>query len=276
MGIGHLGRQLALLSSVAVLVAGCGALGGGMVSRGNAPTDVKGAASGSASVDANSELERCEEPLGTLAVDDGRLRSGLYTYSDTRSTQVNSLIRLAVQQSNCFVITSIGDVRTEGRISMITDKQRNSGEFRAGSRQEKGQRVAADYLMEPDVVIDNDSTGSVAGAVAGFLPPSVRGLAGGLEGKASVVTLTLFDIRSGVQIGISEGNSSSTNFGAAIGMLSGSGAAGLGGFSRSPEGKAIVAAFMDAYNNMVISMREYRAQEVKGGLGRGGKLKVAD
>lgn len=69
---------------------------------------------------------------------------------------------------------------------------------------------------------------------------------------------------------------SSTNFGAAIAMLNGRGAAGLGGFSRTPEGKAVVAAFMDAYNNMVISMREYQAQEVKGGLGRGGKLKVAD
>ena len=49
---------------------------------------------------------------------------------------------------------------------------------------------------------------------------------------------------------------------------------GLGGFSRSPEGKATVAAFMDAYNNMVISLRNYKAQEVKGGLGRGGQLKV--
>lgn len=276
MSVKRVASELVMLSALALFLSGCASLGGGKTSQGTAPTDVKGAASGSASVGASTELERCDEPLGTLAVDDGRLRSGFYTYANTRSTQVNSLIRLAVQQSNCFVITSIGNVRTEDRISMITDKQRNSGEFRAGSRQEKGQRVAADYLMEPDVVIDNDSTGSVAGAVAGFLPPAVRGLAGGLEGKASVVTLTLFDIRSGVQIGVSEGNSSSTNFGAAVGMLNGGTAGALGGFSRTPEGKAIVAAFMDAYNNMVISMREYQAQEVKGGLGRGGKLKVAD
>ena len=45
-------------------------------------------------------------------------------------------------------------------------------------------------------------------------------------------------------------------------------------FSRTPEGKATVAAFMDAYNNMVVSLRNYKAQEVKGGLGRGGQLKV--
>jgi hypothetical protein len=88
------------------------------------------------------------------------------------------------------------------------------------------------------------------------------------------VTLTMFDIRSGVQLSISEGNATATNFGAALGAFGGGAAGGLGGFSRTPEGKATVAAFMDAYNNMVVSLRNYKAQEVKGGLGRGGRLKV--
>jgi len=97
-----------------------------------------------------------------------------------------------------------------------------------------------------------------------------------MQSKASVVTLSMFDIRSGVQISISEGNATATNFGAAMGALGGAGGAGLGGFSRSPEGKATVAAFMDAYNSMVVSLRNYKAQEVKGGLGRGGQLKVGN
>lgn len=267
-------RQAVVLSSAAVLLAGCGAMGGGIVSRGGASTDIGGAASGGSSMNANSALERCDEPLGTLAVDDGRLGDGLI-HSGTRSTQVNSLIRLAIQQSNCFVMTSIGNVRTEGRLSAITSRQRDSGEFRVGSSQEKGQRVAADYLMEPDVVIDNDTTGKVMGAVSGFLPSSLAGLSGSLESKQSVVTLTLYDIRSGVQIGIAEGNASSTNFGAAVSAWGLGKWGGLSAMSRTPEGKAIVAAFLDAYRNMIISMREYKAQEVKGGLGRGGKLKVA-
>ena len=95
-----------------------------------------------------------------------------------------------------------------------------------------------------------------------------------MQSKVSVVTLSLFDIRSAVQIAASEGSSTATNFGAALGAF-GSGAGGaLGGFSRTPEGKATVAAFMDAYNKMVVSLRSYKAQDVKGGLGRGGKLKV--
>ena len=40
--------------------------------------------------------------------------------------------------------------------------------------------------------------------------------------------------------------------------------------------KATVAAFTDAYNNMVIALRNYKAQEVKGGLGKGGQLKVGN
>ena len=134
--------------------------------------------------------------------------------------------------------------------------------------------MAADYFLEPAIIINNSATGQLAGALGGLIGGGFGVLAGGLQTKASVVTLTMFDIRSGVQIAISEGNSTSTNFGAALGAFGGGGAAGLSGFSRTPEGKATVAAFVDAYNSMVISLRNYKAQEVKGGLGRGGVLKV--
>ena len=266
-------RMASLVTSLAL--AGCANLGGGTISTGTAPTAATGAAGGATSVNANQALERCDAPLGTIAVDDGRGKEWYASFgAATKITTIEPLIRLAVQQSNCFVITSVGNNRTESKLSSITDKQRNSGEFRAGSKQQKGQRVAADYYMEPSIIIDNDATGQMVAGVGGLLG-SVGALVGGaMQGKASVVTLTMFDIRSGVQLSISEGNATATNFGAAIGAFGGGAAGGLGGFSRTPEGKATVAAFMDAYNNMVISLRNYKAQEVKGGLGRGGQLKV--
>jgi len=269
-------RWAALAATVAL--AGCVTPGGGIVSTGGNATAATGAAGGGTSVNANSNLQRCDAPLGTLAVDDGRDKEWWASYG--RATQVTSiepLIRLAVQQSNCFVITSVGSTRTDSRMSAITDRQRNSGEFRAGSNQQKGQRVAADYFMEPSIIINNDSTGGVAAGIGGLLGGRNRNLgvlAGSLESKVSVVTLSLFDIRSGVQLSISEGNSTATNWGAALGAFGPSAGGSLGGFSRTPEGKATVAAFMDAYNNMVISLRNYKAQEVKGGLGRGGQLRV--
>ena len=248
---------------------------GGNITTGNAATASTGAAGGATSVNANSSLERCDTPLGTIAVDDGRGKEWFASFGQaTQVTNIEPLIRLAVQQSNCFVITSIGNNRTESRLSTITDKQRNSGEFRAGSQQQKGQRVAADYYLEPAIIINNDSVGGLATNLGGMFGGVAGRLAGSLQSKQSVVTMTMFDIRSGVQLSISEGNSTATNFGAALGAFGSSAGGNLAGFSRTPEGKATVAAFMDAYNKMVISLRNYKAQEVKGGLGKGGQLKV--
>jgi hypothetical protein len=259
----------------ALALGGCVTPGGGTVSTGTSPTAVTGGAAGGTSAGANPSLERCDAPLGTLAVDDGRGKDWYASFgAATQVTSIEPLLRVAVQQSNCFVITAIGNSRTDSRLTAITDKQRNSGEFRAGSQQQKGQRVAADYFLEPSIIIDNDSTGRLAGALGGLLGRGAGVIGGSLESKASVVTLSLFDIRSTVQIAISEGNSTATNYGAALGAFGGGAAAGLGGFSRTPAGKATVAAFVDAYNSMVVSLRNYKAQEVKGGLGRGGVLKV--
>ena len=65
-------------------------------------------------------------------------------------------------------------------------------------------------------------------------------------------------------------------FGGGIAGWGGSGYGALGGYTNTPEGKVLAAAFADAYNNMVRALRNYEAQEVEGGLGRGGRLKVGD
>lgn len=202
---------------------------------------------------------------------------------------------MSVQQSNCFVITSIGNSRTNEILNRITDTQRNSGEYRASSKQEKGQRVVADYLLDPQVVIANETTGgdqaSIGGGLLGAIGsaaggPLVGALAGALskasETKTTVVALTLTDIRSTVQIGISEGSATTTNIGSSLGGWGGilgvgglgAGAAGISSFTRTPEGQSTAAAFFDAYNGMVQSLKNYKAQEVRGGMGQGGLLKV--
>jgi hypothetical protein len=257
------------------LALGLAACQGGTVSQGTGGTSVSGAAGGGASVGAAPTLERCSEPFGTLAMDDGRGYGwyGPFTRA-TGVTTIEPLLRLAVQQSNCFVITSIGNTRLDDRMSEITRKQRESGEFRAGSNQQKGQRVAADYFMEPRIIIQNDPTGQIAAGIGGLFGSVGAAVGAGLQSKVSVVTLSLFDIRSQVQISASEGSSTATNFGAALGALGGGVGGGLGGFSRTPEGKATVAAFTDAYNQMVIALKNYEAQDVRGGLGTGGTLTV--
>lgn len=252
----------------ALLLAGC-------VSQGTQGTAVSGSAAGGTSADADVNLERCSETLGTLAIDDGREAAWWSAFGyRTHVTTIEPMIRLMVQQSNCFIITSIGNVRTDSRLSRITDKQRNSGEYRAGSKQQKGQRVAADYYMEPSIIIDDAPIGRAGGIVGGILGGTAGAVAGGFSASSSVVTLTLFDIRSSVQIAASEGSATSTNYGAALAGLAGSGGGAFGGMTNTPEGKATIAAFVDSYNGMVRALRHYKAQDVEGGLGTGGQLKV--
>ncbi|MGN7982199.1 hypothetical protein [Burkholderia sp. 22313] len=43
---------------------------------------------------------------------------------------------------------------------------------------------------------------------------------------------------------------------------------------KTPGGKATVVAFINACNKMVVALRSYKAQNVKGGLGCGGQLQV--
>jgi len=247
----------------------------GCVTSGTGGTMLSGSAGGATSVDANSSLERCSETLGTLAVDDGRAADWYGRFgSMTKVTSIEPMIRLAVQQSNCFVITSIGNLRTDSRLSRITNIQRNSGEYRAGSKQHKGQRVAADYYMEPQIIIDDSPMGNVAGALGSLVGYGFGRVAGSMTMKSTVVTLTLSDIRSSVQVAISEGSATASNYGAAMSAFGAGHYGSLSGFSRTPEGKATVAAFVDAYNGIVRSLKNYKAQDVKGGLGRGGRLKV--
>lgn len=272
--IACLGASLAV-----VLLSGC-------VTTGSSGTASRGAVAGSTAVNHNDGLERCDSPLGTLIVDDNRDKEWYeYFNKQTKISTIEPLVRLTVMQSNCFVITAAGNQRTDEKLHRISQMQRHSGEYRSDSGFHAGQRVASDYFMEMAIVINNEqvssmSSGASFGSNAGLAGALVGGLAGALmsqvDQKVSVVTMSMFDIRTGVQLAMAEGNSKATDFRAAMNVFGPQGEASLKGFSRTPEGKATVAAFVDAYNSMVIALRNYKAQEVEGGLGRGGRLTVAN
>ncbi|MGK7866780.1 hypothetical protein [Falsiroseomonas sp. E2-1-a20] len=260
------------------------ALGGCVqgVTQGTGGGPVSGSVGGSTSVGANSGLERCPETMGTLAVDDGRQQAwwGPFTQA-TQITTIEPMVRIVAQQSNCFIITSIGNERLDSRMSNITARQR-SGEFRAGSNQQRGQRVAADYYLEPAILFAGANTGGLAGSLGGFgggwgqLAAGVAGAA--MRTSSTSVTMSLFDIRSGVQIAASEGSSTTNDLSgglAGLGLGSGGGMGGtLAAYQRTPQGQATLAAFVDSYNKLVIAVRNYQAQEVRGGSGTGGRLRV--
>jgi hypothetical protein len=254
---------------------------GGCVEQGTVQGPVTGAAGGGAAVGAQGSLQRCDAPLGTIAVDDGREQVWWGPFvARTQITTIEPMVRLVIQQSNCFVVVAMGNQRLEGRMRSMVRDMRDSGEFRAGSNMQRGQRVAADYFLEPAILFanaDRSGIGAGLGALGGGWGSVVGGAVGGMLSTAdSQVTMSLFDMRSGVQVAASEGSSSATSFGAVLAGFGGGAGGALGGFQRTPAGQATVAAFVDSYNKMVVAVRNYRAQEVQGGLGRGGRLRVGN
>lgn len=238
--------------------------------------DPQGAAGGANAKGAALNLESCDEPMGTIAVVEEQ-EGDWYRYlsSDLRLPSTVPVIRMLIQQSNCFVVVERGRAMQ----NMMQERAlMDSGELRQGSGFGKGQMVAADYTMNPSINFSQSNAGGIGGVLGAFggRLDAVGAVVGGLKFKKAETMLTMIDNRSGVQIGVAQGNATKTDFGLGIGGGGSGGFGALGGYSNTPEGKALAAAFANAYNNLVIAMRDYRPQEVKGGLGKGGKLKVGN
>jgi hypothetical protein len=237
-----------------------------------------GAAGGASAQNANSQLEKCSEPLGTLAVveDTSSPWWGDYVHRYPKLGSTVPVLRMIIQQSNCFVVIERGAALNNVMQERALEQ---SGEMRAGSNFGKGQMVAADYTMSPSIQFSAKGTSGVSGAVGnmfGSWGSAIGAVAGGLSTNEAATTLLLIDNRSSVQISSSVGSAKNMDFNLG-GWGWGSGTWGnAAGFTNTPEGKVITAAFVDSYNQMVSALRNYRAQEVKGGLGKGGQLKVGN
>ncbi|MFH2123902.1 MAG: CsgG/HfaB family protein [Pseudomonadota bacterium] len=273
------------LTAIALLSSACVETGMQMGSQ-SAKTVATGGAAGSSTSGESSALEKCAEPMGTISLIENQ-SAGWYTIltNEYHLPPTANLLRLLIQQSNCFVVV---ERSAAGMNAMNRERQlQQSGEMRQGSNFGKGQMVSSDYGLSPEIVFSED-TGGMSGAVGSAIGGMIGGHAGALVSSAGVNTktreasalLTMIDNRSSVQIAAAEGSASKTDIGGFGSVFGGAGnvagGAGLGGYTNTPQGKVIAAAFMDAYNNIVRSLRNYKAQEVKGGLGKGGQLKVGN
>ncbi len=264
------------IAGAALLLAGCETtamkLGGG-----GANNTTTGATAGGNATNANSQLERCDKPLGTVSLVENQT-AGWFTIlrDEYRLPPTAQLLRLMIPQSNCFLIV---ERSAAGMAAMSRERELMAGgETRAGSNIGKGQLVASDYAISPEIVFNNPNASGGGGVLGGGRSRTlgVLGLiAGGIQTKEATAMLTLVDNRSGVQVAASQGSASKTDWslGAALGGSSAAG--GLGGYSNTEQGKVISAAFADAFNQMVVALRGYKAQTVQGqGLGGGGRLTV--
>lgn len=260
------GLSLAVIAAAALLAA-CGST---MPTMGDNKGTVSGAAGGSTAENNNSQLEKCSESLGTLAVQEDTTAPWYYQLRQHQLGSTIPVLRLMVQQSNCFVIVERGGAMN----NMMKERSlEQSGEMRANSNFGKGQMVSADYTMSPAIQFSGKTGGG-----GGFLGGGGLGLLGAVAGNVSrneaSTTLLLIDNRSGVQISAAEGTAKNFDFGMFGAAFTGGLVGGGGGYANTPQGKVVVTAFADSFNQMVKSLRNYKAQTVKGGLGTGGRLGV--
>ena len=124
---------------------------------------VQGAAGTSGSTGGDG-LERCDRPLGAMAVVEPQdyVMASLSRYSLGSPT---SIIRMMIQQSNCFIVVERG----MGMQNMMQERAlMESGELRGGSNYGGGQMVAADFVLTPNIVFSDNDAGGVGGAIGGL------------------------------------------------------------------------------------------------------------
>jgi curli biogenesis system outer membrane secretion channel CsgG len=269
-------RSLAVLGVAAVLVLtqGWGRCWATEPVLGGSRTTESGGAGGAASQGANSQLEHCDETMGTMAVEEDQGASWYGQLSQYKLGSTIPVLRLLIQQSNCFVVVERGSAM---RNMMRERELQQSGEMREGSNFGKGQMAAADYTMSPSITFSQKGTsgvGAALGAVGGIFGRAAGAIAGGMKSNEASTVLLLIDNRSGVQLAAATGSAKNFDVSLFGGMFGPGGGGAAGGYTNTPEGKILTAAFMDSYNQLVKVVRNYKAQSVKGGLGTGGRLGV--
>ena len=237
---------LTLLASLAIPAAAQTLGKGGSLATGGAGPDGAQGASG--------QLEHCDSPKGTLAVVEpqNQMQADLQRYGLGSPTAV---IRMLVQQSNCFQVVERG----VGMRNMMQERSlASSGELQNDQNVGKGQMVAADFIVTPTVVFSENNAGGIGGAIGGLLgggrARALAGVAGGVKFKQAETSMLLVDSRSGIQVASAQGSAEKADFAIGGGVFNGLSAIG-GGYSNTPEGKVVVASYLDNWNNIVRNIR---------------------
>ncbi len=200
------------------------------------------------------QLEKCERPIGTMALAEPRQEYMQY-FARYSLGSPTALLRLMVQQSKCFVVLERG----AGMAVMKGERElAREGEAQAGSNMGGGQMVLADFVMNPAIqVVDNNAGG--AGGVIGGLGRRLGGvgaLAGGVKFKEATTTILIADARTTVQVVAAEGKAKKTDFSLGMFGWAGGAFAGGGAYTSTAEGKVIAASYLDNYNTIVKQLRD--------------------
>ena len=210
-----------------------------------------GLLAGAAAQAKDPEIPKCERRLGMLSIVEPQNR----WWSAHNLESPEMLIKVLVNQSKCFGLVDRG----KGLAAAQAERALASGgDLRVGSNVGKGQMKAADYVLVPDLVNQNEKASGkkIGGLVGGLVGGTAGAVIGGisLNSKTADVVLTLTDVRSTEQVALAQGHAKKTDLGWSAG---GGGFAGLlvaGGassYSNTEIGQVVATAYVDAYAKLV-------------------------
>lgn len=251
MGLNRRAISALVLSAFITGVASAAGLTG--YKQGAGGTLTNGAA-GPGGATGKSGIQRCDKPLAAVAVVEPQ-DYVMQALSRRGLQSPTSLIRLMVQQSNCFLIVDRG----MGMQNMRQERElADAGELRAGSNMGPGQMLSADFVLTPTVIFSEDDAGALGGAVTGAISrknPLLGSVASGLKFQEAQTSMMLTDSRTGVQVVAAEGSTRKADLKLSGSLLGSRAGTTLGGYGKTNEGKIIAAALLDNYNKVVEVVR---------------------
>ena len=251
MAIAQIRRAVWMAAGFAAMATVAAAQGGVTTAKpGQGGSVIQGSA-GTSGSKAPEGLERCDKPMGAVAVVEPQqeIITALLRY---KLQSPVGLIRMMIQQSNCFIVVERG----AGMQNVMQERQlAQAGQTRAGSNMGGGQMVTADYVLTPSVVFSESNAGGIGGGLASRLGGGVGAIVGGLKFKEAQTSMLLADTRSSVQVAAAEGSTKKADLRLGAGLFGGGFGAAGGGYGNTNEGKIIASAFMNNYNELVLAVR---------------------
>lgn len=241
------------------------------------PATAQKAGKGGMGIDENTQVPRCDRPLGTVALIEERsaasptdgLPSGLAALMRMAEAQNGGgqrvdplpLLKLLVAQSGCFQVVDRG----EGFDALQRERQLAAGGSVAGADNQATLKPA-DYLLQAKVLYSDNDAGGSGGGLGSLFP---GGLGFKQKVKASQTMLTLVEVKTGIQQAIATGAARKKDLSIlGGGVLANAGVGALGGtYTSTDMGKVTSLAMLDALVKLLTQAQARLAPVIIAGPG---------
>jgi curli biogenesis system outer membrane secretion channel CsgG len=204
----------------------------------------------------SDQLPHCDRPLGTAAVRE----PDRDWWTPLGLSNPEAVLKLFALKSGCLrMVDRNGGLQMRNQESQLNQ----SGDLQRGSNIGRGQVLAADFFLIPDIARQNSNSGggNFGGMAGHFLPGGFGAFAGSIsvQSKEANTLITLVDARTTEQLYIAEGNAKKTDVGFGAGGWGG-GWGGFGGlegsgYTNTDIGKVIMQAYFNGFVDLVHYMQ---------------------